>query len=219
MSLILRTLLISFIVLFGYSCNVTVNIAPKNPCPNLICQNQGIANKCKCKCPPGYGGEFCEKFLTCDVMAPLCPTNSTCEVINGEAACFCNNGYSGIACNEIIRAHYTIGNSIYQGTQKCTINSIPCEVILLNGNNIDEIKLKNFMPQKPDIEIELKILGMNTFIIPQQTQPSWGFSIKSLPNTSGHMSKVANDTFINIPYEISYPNGQTTICVLDLKKQ
>jgi hypothetical protein len=103
--------------------------------------------------------------------------------------------------------------------KKCTINSIPCEVTLLNGNNIDEIKLKNFMPQKPDIEIVIKLLSINTFIIPQQTQPSWGFSLKSLPNTSGHMSKVANDTFINIPYEISYPNGQTTICVLDLKKQ
>lgn len=152
-------------------------------------------------------------------MSLLCPINSTCDIVNGEANCLCNNGYTGHSCNELIRVHYTRGNSIYQGTQKCTPDSVPCEITLFNGNNIDEIIIRNLVPQKPDMEITIKLLNINTFIIPEQSQPSWGFSIKSLVNTVGLMSKAANDTFISIPYEISYPNGQTSICILDLKKQ
>ena len=202
-----------------YSCNVTVNVARKKPCEGKQCQNQGVLSHCKCDCPPGFGGEFCEKYLTCEVLSPLCPFNSTCEMLNGELTCICNSGYAGTSCDMLIIRHYTTGNSVYKGFKKCGDNVVPCEITMRNGAKADEIILENFIPEKPDVRITAKITGMYTFIFPEQTPALWGSTIKSLVDTNGTLYTSKDSTSIAIPYETIDNKGVVNFCTLELVRQ
>lgn len=213
------SLLIATIAIICYSCNITVNVAKKNPCEGMQCLNQGILNNCKCGCPTGFGGEFCEKYLTCEVLSPLCPANSTCEILNGEPTCICNPGYADPVCDRLIVQQYTNGNSAYKGFKKCDANAVSCEIIMRNGAKADEFIIENFIPENPDVHITAKIIGMYTFIFPKQTPTSWGSTIKSLTGTNGTLYASKDSTSIAIPYETIDNKGVANVCILELTRQ
>ncbi len=74
----------------------------KNPCDNIICQNQGVCNPdtAVCACPAGFSGVLCETDLCVALNNCNAATNKgVCERSAGSARCACASGFMGARCD------------------------------------------------------------------------------------------------------------------------
>jgi hypothetical protein len=200
-----------------------------NSCDSIECQNGGSCTDGACDCLAGYGGDNCETFLTCDVLSPLCPANSTCENPTGtatEAACYCNAGYEGAACNTFTRTFYTNGNTLYTPLDVCTVGGPVATgetftyqaVKITNGANPDEFIMEGFGGfDSPMLHVKCKITGANTFIAPPQTGVATCLTVSTQPNTNGTLNRITNT--IVFPYKIVYDDASIDMCTVTLTRQ
>ena len=74
------------------------------------CQNKGTClsevENIGCRCPLGYGGNFCEVHVGCDIVQ--CRNGGTCLEDGGTYRCSCPDGYSGELCRLM---HVSTGSS------------------------------------------------------------------------------------------------------------
>ncbi len=197
-----------------------------NTCDSIECQNGGSCTDGACDCPAGFGGDNCETFLTCDVLSPLCPANSTSDVDGGEAACFCNAGYEGASCDTLTRQFYTNGNTLYTPLDVCTVGGpvTPGQtftynaVKFSNGATADEFVMENFGGfDTPVINVKGKISGLNTFTVASQTQTGWGLTVKGQDNTNGTLNRTINK--VTLPYQITYDDASVDKCTVEFTRQ
>ena len=197
-----------------------------NSCDSVDCQNGGTCTDGACDCPSGFGGDNCETYLTCDVLSPLCPANSSCDVENGEASCFCNAGYEGASCDTLTRSLYTNGNTLYIPLDVCTVGGpvTPGQsftysaVKFSNGSTADEFIMEGFGGfDTPVINVKGKITGLNTFTVASQTQAGWGLSVASQANTNGALNRATNK--VTLPYKITYDDNTTDVCTVEFTRQ
>ena len=195
-------------------------------CQDIICQNGGTCVNGTCNCPAGFGGDNCETFLNCDVLQPLCPTNSTCAIENGEAACYCNAGYEGANCDTLTRSFYTNGNTFYTPDDVCTVGGpvivgvhfTYSSVKFSNGATIDEFIMEDFGGfDSPPVNVKAKITGLNTFTVANQTQAGWGLTVKGQDNTNGTLNRATNK--VTLPYQITYVDGGVDKCIVEFTAQ
>lgn len=197
-----------------------------NSCDSVECLNGGTCTDGACDCPSGFGGDNCETYLTCEVLSPLCPANSTCDIDGGEAACFCNAGYEGASCDTLTRSFYTNGNTFYTPLDVCTVGGpvtvgqtfTYSAVKFSNGGTADEFIMEGFGGfDTPVINVKGKINGLNTFTVASQTQAGWGLSVASQANINGTLNRTTNK--VTLPYKITYDDNTTDVCVVEFTRQ
>jgi len=199
-----------------------------NSCDSIECQNGGSCTDGACDCPAGFGGDNCKTFLSCEVLSPLCPANSTCENPTGtatEAACYCNAGYEGAACDTLTRTFYTNGNTLYTPLDICTVGGPVTPgvtftyqaVKITNGANPDEFIMEGLGGFSPTLNIKCKITGPNTFIAVSQIPNPADAIVSSQPNTNGTLNRITNT--IVFPYKIVYDDANIDMCTVTLTRQ
>ena len=197
-----------------------------NTCDSIECQNGGSCTDGACECPTGYGGDNCETFLTCEVLQPFCPTNSACEIEDGEAVCYCINGYEGADCDTLTRTFYTNGSTLYTPLDVCTQGGpVPIgqtftysAVKFLIGATNDEFVMEAFGGfDSPSVNVKGKISGLNTFTVASQTQPGWGLTVKGQDNTNGTLNRATNK--VTLPYQITYDDASVDRCTVEFTRQ
>ena len=198
-----------------------------NTCDSIECQNGGSCTDGACECPTGYGGDNCETFLTCEVLQPFCPTNSACEIEDGEAVCYCINGYEGESCDTLIRSFYTNGSTMYNSIDVCTVGGpvaigTPFPIFNIrftNGSTPDEFIMEAFGGfDSPVINVKGKITGKNTFTVPLQGQGlGWSLTVESQANTNGTLNRTTNK--VTLPYQITYDDASVDRCTVEFTRQ
>jgi hypothetical protein len=164
----------------------------KDPCKDVVCQNNSICSEGVCNCLTGYSGTLCQIVDPC--LNITCQNGGTCN--NG--ACNCPDGYTGANCQIVVDLCLNVtcqnggtcnnGNCIctfeyegtncqthsrdkfigsYNGYENCSSGSASYNIFINTGSSISQIIISNIYGSGVNT---IAILTANNSInIPQQT--------------------------------------------------
>lgn len=210
---VLALLIFTGMVLLAFSSCDNNN---EDNCNNLICQNGGICEDGACNCPTGFGGDNCEILLNCEVLAPLCPPNANCNMVDGLPVCQCQTCYEGDSCTQLIRKRYTgiddTGLFYNAIDQWITLgDSIAYTVKLSPRDACNEFYIENFAGfDTPSINIRCVITSPTTFIIPDQGTFCCDVDVRNWATEQCSIDTVLHK--ITIPYIVIYQDYTSDSC-------
>ena len=183
----LRSILLSVLFTCGAFLLVTYTACTKDPCKDVLCQNNGTCVDGNCKCPSGYGGSNCE-IVTDPCVKVQCKNEGVCE--NGT--CKCPPGFEGELCEQLSITKYF---GVWNGKDSCASSNYTNDSLVIAGSQASNKSAVIYNPAGlgSGYSVTGELTSVNTITIPTQSVAT-GISFKGSLVFSGHSAMIFNYT-------------------------